>query len=84
MEVSVKFYATLRDHLTQSKRQELEEKGELNIEIEPGNTVGDLLARMNIPEEEVKMIFVDNRRQKPDYSLQSGDNVAVFPPIAGG
>jgi molybdopterin converting factor small subunit len=44
----------------------------------------DLLARLEVPEGEVKTAFVNNRRKDEDYQLRDGDRVAFFPPVAGG
>ena len=44
----------------------------------------DLLARLGVPEGEVKTAFVNNRCRDEDYQLRDGDRVAFFPPVAGG
>ena len=33
---------------------------------------------------QVKLIFVNGVRGKPDYQLQEGDRLGVFPAVAGG
>lgn len=38
---------------------------------------------LGIPLQEVKMNFVNNRHQAPDYQVQEGDRIAIFPPPPG-
>ena len=48
------------------------------------NTVDNLISTLNIPREEVKIVFVNNIKVKLEDKLQDGDEVGIFPPIAGG
>ena len=52
--------------------------------IAPGETVGQLLARLGIAEGAVALIFVNNVHRQPDTVLKGGDTVGFFPPIGGG
>jgi len=49
-----------------------------------GTSVADLLAALNVPEEVVKLIFVNGVHASGDRLLEEGDRVGVFPPVAGG
>ncbi len=60
------------------------EAGEFPLEVEAGNTLNDLFRELGVPEEEVKIVFVNNLRRQKDYVLQEGDRVGIFPPVAGG
>lgn len=81
--ITVKFFARLREEL---------ETASLNIEVQPGLTAGDLLrtlagkggkwAQLDGPQP--VMIAVNQVMTKPDQELQSGDEVAFFPPVTGG
>ncbi len=51
---------------------------------EEGQTLHTVLARLALPEEIVRHIFVNGRRVDLDYVPHAGDAVAVFPPLAGG
>ena len=53
-------------------------------EIEPGMTVGQLLARLAIPAEKARLIFVDGVKAGLDKTLEGGERVGVFPPVGGG
>ena len=54
------------------------------LDLPDGAIVGDLLAALGIPAEEMKQTFVNGVSRGPDWVLSEGDRVAVFPPIAGG
>ena len=56
----------------------------LSLEIEPGASVAQVLARLGLPAKEVTLIMVDGRRQEADYILQGGERLGLFPPIGGG
>ena len=47
-------------------------------------TVSDLVARLALPRELVKLIFVNSRRASLDTALMDGDQVGIFPPVGGG
>ncbi len=46
--------------------------------------MGKALEELKIPEREVAFVFVNSTRQKLDEPLAEGDELGVFPPIAGG
>ena len=74
MKVTVKLFATLREgHFEEEVKQ-----------FDPDFTVGQVLEDLNIPESEVKIIFVNNRHAGMDRGLCDGDVLAIFPPIGGG
>jgi len=75
----VRLYATLRRYRPEVKLGE-----SLPMELPEGSTVGQLIARLGIPARVVKSIFVNRRPQDPEHVLQNGDEVAIFPPVAGG
>jgi molybdopterin synthase sulfur carrier subunit len=56
----------------------------LSLEIQPGTSVAQVMARLGLPAKEVTLIMVDGRRQEPDYMLQGGERLGLFPPIGGG
>ncbi len=82
MEIEVKLYANLQDYYPDKVKEGNDNS--LSIVVEPGSNLSDLMQNLNIPEDEVKMTFINNRKQLDDYELQDGDTVAIFPPIAGG
>ncbi|MGD8960921.1 MAG: MoaD/ThiS family protein [Desulfobacterales bacterium] len=52
--------------------------------IEAGITVGDLLAQLGIPEDKIKIIFIDGVSSELTTILRGGERVGIFPPIGGG
>jgi molybdopterin converting factor small subunit len=54
------------------------------VEIHEGTKVGQMLERLNVPVESVKMIFLNGIHAEIDTALKDGDRVGVFPPVAGG
>ncbi len=82
MEIEVKLYANLQDYYPENMKEKKDNT--LVVEVESGTELQELMQKLNIPEEEVKMTFINNRKQEKDYELQDGDKVAIFPPIAGG
>lgn len=52
--------------------------------IEAGITVGDLLAQLDIPEDKIKLIFIDGVKSELTTILRGGERVGIFPPVGGG
>lgn len=52
--------------------------------IEPGIRIRELTAELEIPEAEVNLVFIDGVLGNLDSTLQGGERVALFPPLAGG
>ncbi len=53
-------------------------------EIPDGSTISDLMMRLNLPDDEVKLCFVNGRLQPIEYQLKNDDDVGIFPAIGGG
>ena len=47
-------------------------------------TLQDVVTHLKLPEEEVKISFVNGIIQEMDYVLKSGDEIGIFPPVGGG
>ena len=75
-QVSVNLYATLRAYVGGSPSVEMD--------IEPGETVRQVLDRLGVPPEETRILFVNNRAAKLSQPLEDGDRLGVFPAIGGG
>ncbi|NDV21668.1 MoaD/ThiS family protein [Desulfovibrio sp. JC022] len=52
--------------------------------ISEGETVADVLDRVGIPADEVKIIFINGVSSKFDSVLTDGDRVGLFPAVGGG
>ncbi len=77
--VQVKLFATLRRQFP-----DLDIGEAMAVEVPEGTTVGELLQELELPAEQVKVVFVNNTIRKEDYELKDGDEVGVFPPVGGG
>ena len=58
--------------------------GSVELDIDPGDTVGDVLVRLGIPGEQTKILFVNSRAADRDHPLQDGDRLDLFSAIGGG
>lgn len=79
MKVVVRLYANLRRYLPQEATD-----FSVKLEVEEGATVGELLKKLEIPEELTRLVFLNGLHSDPKTSLKEGDEVSVFPPLAGG
>ena len=78
--VTVRLYATLRKYTPHNNKP-----GEpFRVSLPEGSRLADLIAFLGLPSQETKQAFIRSRRQGEDYVLQDGDDIAIFPPIAGG
>lgn len=74
MNVDVRLFASLRQARFQQAKMDLRE----------GETLAELLDRLQIRPHEVGISMVNGRHATADQPLAEGDSVALFPPIAGG
>jgi molybdopterin converting factor small subunit len=77
--VQVKLFATLRRQFP-----ELGVGEAMSVELPENATVDQLLKELELPEGQVKVVFVNSTVQKEDYRLLDGDEVGIFPPVGGG
>ncbi len=75
-QVQVNLYATLRKHVGGS--------ASVDVEIEPGATVRQVLDELGVPADQARVIFVDTRSASLADPLEGGEQVGVFPAVAGG
>ncbi len=77
MKVTVQFFGDLVRHLRNG-----EEK--LELEVEEGTTVGQILQELGLEEGEVFATYIDDQFVNRNWKLEEGGRVLIFPPIAGG
>jgi molybdopterin synthase sulfur carrier subunit len=79
MLVVVKLYATLAAyHLDSTSGVPFK------VVIHENSSIQDLVEKLNLPSNEVKLFFVNGRLQLAEYLLKNNDEVGIFPPIGGG
>ena len=79
MQVRVALYANLGRYHPRGEGYK-----EFSLEVPSGGPVEAVLDILEIPLEEHKVVFVNNRRRELEEPLEEGDRVAIFPPVAGG
>lgn len=79
MRVRVQLFASLGRYAPESGLEGFQE-----VDLGDGATVQDLLSRLRVPREAIKLVFVNGVHAKPETVLRHGDRVGVFPPVAGG
>jgi sulfur carrier protein ThiS len=81
--ITLKLFASLSDYLPPDSRN-----NRLELDIDDEDTVQGVLARQRVPERLVHLVLVNGVYIPPsaraDRRLQPGDQLAVWPPIAGG
>ena len=78
MKIQVKLFAILRKYAAD------ESPAKQDLELAAGSTIRKALEQLGVPEPEVAFVFVNSKRQKLDEPLSDGDELGVFPPMAGG
>lgn len=74
--VTVKFFASLREF--GPKKEE--------VKLPENSSIKNVLDKFKVPEEKRDVVLLINGRphKKIEDTLQNGDVLAIFPPIAGG
>ncbi|HWR04733.1 MAG TPA: MoaD/ThiS family protein [Humidesulfovibrio sp.] len=52
--------------------------------VTPGETVASVVARLGIPVEELKLVFVNGTHAELSAPLADGDRLGLFPAVGGG
>ena len=76
MNLEVRLFATLRPYMEGACKGLLE--------MPKGATIADVVARLDLPDEEIRLIFVNGKHEKRETVLHEGDRVGLFPPVGGG
>ena len=77
--VHVKLFATLRQY-----RPGLGLGEAFSVDLPDGTTVQGLLRHLDLPEDQVKVVFVNALFREMDHVLVDGDALGVFPAVGGG
>jgi molybdopterin converting factor small subunit len=74
MKVKIKLFASLRNFGPE----------EQEVDLPDGATVDDAINMLNLPVHFALLKIVNGEHRPPKHSLKDGDELALFPPIAGG
>lgn len=84
MNITFKLYASLAQHLP----PEAAGSNAVKIDIDPQATIADIIAPFNLPMKLVHLVLINGVYVAPEdrasRTLQEGDVLAIWPPIAGG
>ena len=83
MLIKVRLFAMLRDKLPADSNGE-----EIDVEVDAGATASQIIDRLEIPVELAHLVTIDGFHLLPDEiksrTLQAGEILSIFPPVAGG
>jgi len=79
MKVEVHLYATLAKFLPVDA-----EDRTCWVELAEGEGVEAVMRRLEVPEQSVKLIFINGVHAGKTAALKEGDRVGLFPPVGGG
>ena len=84
MKITFKLFASLTDYLPPHAR----ESNIIALEVAPGSTISQIIEPFGMPPKLVHLVLVNGTYIDPanraTRSLQEGDVLAIWPPIAGG
>ena len=84
MKAALKLYASLSDYLPTESRK----TNRIDLDLESGTTVLDLIDRYKLPGQLCKIVLIDGSFVPPEERatrlLHDGEVLAIWPPIAGG
>ena len=84
MQITLKLFASLGDHLPASVRP----ANEMPLAVAEGATIAQVIEPFALPPKLVHLVLVNGKyiepAQRATHALQEGDVLAIWPPIAGG
>ncbi|MCL4394473.1 MAG: MoaD/ThiS family protein [Chloroflexi bacterium] len=77
--VRVRVFANLRRYVSEG-----DAAAGLELDLPAGATLQDVVSRLRLPSEQVRVTFVNGRARPEDWRLEPDDEIGIFPPIGGG
>jgi sulfur carrier protein ThiS len=88
MRITFKLYAMLSDHLPPEENGQRRKGNELPLDVPDGATVQDVIDRFQLPSKLVHLVLVNGvyipPKARAGHALAANDELAIWPPIAGG
>ena len=88
MDITLRLYAMLSDHLPPEADGQRRKGNELPLNVPEGATVQGVIDRFNLPSKLVHLVLVNAvyvpARARDGHALAANDELAIWPPIAGG
>lgn len=79
MKIEVRLFASFTRYLPDHA-----EDHRVILDLAEGTTVKQVLQKLQVPLDEIKLVFVNSVRAGLDHVLSDGDRMGAFPPVAGG
>ncbi|MEA2625641.1 MAG: sulfur-carrier protein [Candidatus Binatota bacterium] len=79
MTVRIRLHAILKKFLPAGSDDSL-----AILEVPDGATVADVIARLGIPHKHAGMLVSGDDYLQPETPLREGQELSIFPPLAGG
>lgn len=79
MKVEVRLFATLGAYLPEGTQGD-----SVTLAVPDGTTVAQIVRSLGIPPQAPAITVVNGRDAAPEQALADGDELAMFPPLAGG
>ena len=83
MNIKLKLFASLSDHLP----PEAQATSSLALTLAPGTTVGQVIAERRLPEKSCHLVLINGSfvppAERANRALADGDELAIWPPVAG-
>jgi len=79
MRIIAKLHGTLRKHLPAGNQGNV-----TAVEVPDGASVAEVVARLNIPPDHARMFVSGDEHLEASSVLHDGQELNIFPPLAGG
>jgi sulfur carrier protein ThiS len=84
MKITFKLYASLTEYLPPAARRD----NRVELEVAPDATIAQIIEPLGMPPKLVHLVLVNGKYIEPEArmstTLNEGDVLAIWPPIAGG
>jgi sulfur carrier protein ThiS len=84
MKITFKLFASLTEFLPQQARY----TNVIELEVNPHASIAQIIEPFGLPEKMVHLVLINGKYVEPEkrmtHTLNEGDVLAIWPPIAGG
>jgi len=79
MKIELRLYASLAAYMPGNTAG-----NPLTVEVSEGTTIRGLLQQLEVPREDIKVVFLNGIHATDEDVLKEGDRVGLFPSVGGG
>lgn len=88
MRITLKLYAMLSDHLPSEVDGRRRRGNEMSLDVPDGSSAQAVIDRFQLPPKLVHLVLINgvyvSPQARPAHVLAADDELAIWPPIAGG